>query len=424
MTTKPSKLPRITLVIGTLEAGGAERMALTLLRELLARGHHAQLVCLGSDMSMPLPGSAQEQYRIRNAITSIGHGTAKQRTLRKALSFPRLHIKLEQSIKHSQADLVISFMERGNILNLLGNRHVPRIISIRKHLSMALKDKSPLKRLLVKVGYRLLLKRAKNINFNAAEAAQDFQQLFPRHGAPISVINNFFDPDMQQLGAQSPGQAAEQLLAGTSVLTAGRLVKVKGHRALIRAFTRVADQIPGAQLIILGEGPLRSELEVLIEDLQLQQNVTLTGFQSNPYAWVSRCHLFVLSSHAEGFPNALLEAMGLARPVISTDCHSGPRELLAPQSDCTEKTRGIDRAAHGVLTTRLERDHSSAQGPLTTAEESLAQAIIELLRNTKAREHYAQQAAHRADDFSRQAILQQWLDLIDLCCPPPEVEQH
>jgi len=414
--TTQSQDKRIGIVIGTLEAGGAERMALALLKALLDQGHQVRLFCLGSDFSMSLPGSEQEQAQVRNAITLLGSGSADQSTLRKALAFPFLHRRLEREIKQARLELVISFMERANILNLLGNTKVPRIISIRKHLSMALKDKSPLKRSLVRIGYRVLLRRANNINFNAFEAAEDFQKLFPNNLAPISVINNFFAPEMLEQSQQSPGAEAETLLQGNSLLTCGRLVPVKGQRALIRAFSRAIKTLPDIRLVIVGDGPLNSELQQLIYKLNLEESVTLAGFQCNPYSWVKRCKLFVLPSRAEGFPNALLEAMGLGRPVIATDCHSGPRELLAPDSVYNQKTKHTEQVKYGLLTPSLQRQDYPAGAPLSTAEAALAEAIITMLRSPQLLDHYGKQAKVRAQDFTRDSVIKQWQGLIERHC--------
>ena len=167
----------------------------------------------------------------------------------------------------------------------------------------------------------------------------------------------------------------------------------------------------------MGEGPLKDELQKLINDLNLQERVFLAGFQSNPYAWVARCRLFVLSSHAEGFPNALLEAMGLGRPVISTDCHSGPRELLSPDCDSSKKTVKIDKALYGILTPRLEQSRFAPAAPLSVAEQAMADALTEMLSNPSLIDHYARQSNLRARDFTRDSIIQQWISLIDSLSP-------
>jgi len=96
---------------------------------------------------------------------------------------------------------------------------------------------------------------------------------------------------------------------------------------LIRAFARVRAH-KDCRLVILGEGRLRPELEELAQNLGIADRVAFPGFVNNPYAYMARASLFVLSSAWEGSPNVLTEAVALGRPVVATDCPSGPRELL------------------------------------------------------------------------------------------------
>jgi len=112
------------------------------------------------------------------------------------------------------------------------------------------------------------------------------------------------------------------------ILAAGRLTIQKDFATLLRAFARVRARRP-CRLIILGEGRLRRELEALARDLGVSEHVDLPGFQSNPYGFMAAADLFVLSSAWEGSPNVLTEALALGTPVVSTDCPSGPREVLA-----------------------------------------------------------------------------------------------
>jgi len=387
-------------------------MALALLRALLAKGQHARLFCLDAKRSMAIPGDPDEQVAINNAIITLSKGSPKDSTLKKAFSFPKLLYRLERQIRRNKLDIVISFMERANLLNLMGSSAIPRIISVRKHLSMGLKDKSPLKRLLVRVGYSALLKRASNINFNSQEAASDFQNLFPQQKKPLSVIYNFVDEDMAENGELSPGKEAEGLLNETSIVTCGRLMPVKGQLALMRAFTEVSARSTNARLIILGDGPLRNQLHEYRRLLKLENQVILAGFQCNPFAWVKRSALFVLSSRAEGFPNALLEAMALGKAVISTDCHSGPRELLAPGSDSAQKTLQMELAPFGILTPPLQRQDLPATSPLSQAESALAEAMNLLLNDSHLRQKYANKARERASAFERDPIITQWYELL------------
>ncbi len=111
------------------------------------------------------------------------------------------------------------------------------------------------------------------------------------------------------------------------ILSVGRLAKQKDYPTLIRAFALVHRECP-ARLMILGEGEERPKLEALIQELGLDDDVSLPGFVDNPYAYMSRAAVFVLSSAWEGFGNVLVEAMAVGTPVVATDCPSGPAEIL------------------------------------------------------------------------------------------------
>lgn len=134
-------------------------------------------------------------------------------------------------------------------------------------------------------------------------------------------------------GLPSKGQThnkEDQLWGANSdchILTVGRLTLQKDHETLIRAFKLLPNEL-NARLIILGEGPLRNSLEALIKKLKLEDSVFLPGFVLNPYPWFRSADVFVLSSLWEGFGNVIVEALECGLPIVSTDCPSGPSEIL------------------------------------------------------------------------------------------------
>ena len=111
------------------------------------------------------------------------------------------------------------------------------------------------------------------------------------------------------------------------LITVGRLTKNKDHQTLLEAFRLINDTTP-SRLLILGEGPERASLEKIIAETGMADRVQLPGFVDTPWAWMAKSSLFVLSSFAEGSGNVLTEAMAVGTPVVSTDCPSGPSEML------------------------------------------------------------------------------------------------
>jgi glycosyltransferase involved in cell wall biosynthesis len=138
------------------------------------------------------------------------------------------------------------------------------------------------------------------------------------------------------------------------VLAVGRLTMQKDFSTLIQAFAQVR-RARAARLLILGEGAERPVLEELVRQLGLEQDVSLPGFVTNPYPYMARASLFVLSSRWEGLPGVLIEALYCGAPLIATDCPSGPREILAdgqygqlvPVGDATALALAIEAALAG-----------------------------------------------------------------------------
>jgi len=127
------------------------------------------------------------------------------------------------------------------------------------------------------------------------------------------------------------------------------LYSVKNQQLLIRAFANLK-QWNQLQLLILGEGSDHQKLSELIIGLGVEENVELLGFQENPFNYLNASDVFVLSSNSEGLPNVIIEALACGCCVVSTDCLSGPREILAPNTELNRQlVDSIEYAEYGVL---------------------------------------------------------------------------
>lgn len=112
------------------------------------------------------------------------------------------------------------------------------------------------------------------------------------------------------------------------IITIGRLETQKNQIMLLKAFKKVKEKYPKVDLVILGQGSLKEELNQQVRDLKLEESVHFLGFSDNPYYYLKNSDIFVLSSRYEGFPHVLLEAMSLKVPIISTNCPTGPKDIL------------------------------------------------------------------------------------------------
>ncbi|WP_457094888.1 glycosyltransferase, partial [Microvirga sp. P5_D2] len=178
------------------------------------------------------------------------------------------------------------------------------------------------------------------------------------------------------------------------MVAVGRLVSNKNFSMLLRSY---ADANIGGALAILGEGPERSALTALAAGLGIADRVHMPGFAANPHAIVGQASFYVSSSNAEGFPNAMLEAMCVGRPVVATDCDSGPSEILQDRAGA-QKVSTLTEAAYGVL--------------VPTNDESAMSAGLRIMTNPEARARFAVAARSRARDFALEHAIAQYKAVI------------
>lgn len=212
---------------------------------------------------------------------------------------------------------------------------------------------------------------------------------------------------------ENPELAGAIEKAGFVFVSPGRLTEKKGQWHLIRAFREILKRHPDALLIIPGRPGKGKEdvadyLRQVIEENGMEDRVLLPGFCRNPYALLARCDAFVSASFNEGFPNALVEAMAVGLPVISTDCRSGPREILAPESDYHDKTAVIDCAEYGVLVPECSGNKFTCE-PLEAEEAFLAQAMLKFINDPEIYQCYKERSLMRAQQFTAKNIVKKWL---------------
>ena len=353
-------MKKVAFLINSMAGGGSERVVSILLKNLSRENKQFFLILLEDKICYNIPKDVK--------IIKLNS---------RFLGF----LKLKRIIKENKIDTVISFLERSNYINILAKKFGAghkTYIGERCNASEYYSDKS-LKSFIALFLIRKLYKKADLIIVNSYGIKDMLVKDFKLSEKKIKTIYN--PVDIQEISelAKIPLNNQE-IFRYPVIITVGRLIKEKGHKCLINAFKQVQEQISEAKLVILGEGGLEKDLKELAKELKLE--VCFLGFQKNPFKFLARSEVFVLSSLTEGFPNSLVEAMACSIPVISTDCPSGPNEIIQDQEN-------------GILI------------PVND-EKILAESILKILKNQSLADKLSVNGRRKVEDFSVKNIIDQY----------------
>lgn len=289
-----------------LNRGGSERVIVNLCNECLVKRHKVTIITCLSDQACYILDSKINHIKIDQKEA--------QRNQSKAQRFLRRRKKLKRIVKSIYPDVIICFLPEPSFIALSLKRSfdIPLIISERA--DPALEYRALIYKIMIKILY------PKGDGF-----------VFQTEGA-----KNYFDRNTQMKSVIIPNSLSSEVNRPRNVgkrkkeiVAVGRLVPEKNYSMLLYAIKEVIEEFPEYVLRIYGEGPLQTELETLIRELNLENQVFLMGIKDNVFDLIYDSTVFVLSSKHEGMPNSLMEAMALGLPVVATDCPSGgPRSLI------------------------------------------------------------------------------------------------
>ncbi len=360
---------RCTLIIHTLSSGGAERVISRMANYWAEKGWEVTLLIFTDGKEPPFYQlNPLIDYRpldigvvSTNPVAGIWNNLTSGRALRTA-------------IVQSKPDVVISFLERTNVVTILATRslNIPVLVSVRNDPGMLSPGKmwEVLRRWTYPFADRVVVQTERAGNYFPAKL-QDRIVVMPN-----PVI----------LPPTEPSEQIAILPGDRSLIAIGRLTYQKGFDLLLEALAQLKDSYPEWTLTILGEGELRPQLESLCDRLGLKDRVYLPGRLPNPHEFLCQADIFIMSSRFEGFPNALCEAMVCGLPVISTDCPNGPREIIR---------EGVD----GILVP-------------TEDVSALAAAMERLMSDPETRKSLATAAPEIADRFSLEKVMLMWESLV------------
>ena len=383
------KKKKIAFLINSLGLGGAERVVSLLLENM--KNHpklEFELILLENVIFYNLPKDIK--------VTILSQLTWKDSTIKRTLYIPLLSYKLKQHIKKNEIDFVLSFIYRSDFVNVIASFLTKHsfALSNRVNASSTYSDSSlaskinnfliktlyPKAPLVINVSHGLKNDLTKNYN------VEDEKQ---------KVIYNPYDIEKIEKLSLEPLEI--KLNRAKTIVIASRLDPIKNIPMVLKAFAKFQEPI---KLVIIGNGNDTAELKALAKKLGIDKKVIFTGLQNNPYKYMKNSAIYISASNSEGFPNALVEAMICGCAVISTDCKSGPREILAPSSDFTyELKKGVEYAKYGLLIAINDQD-------------ALEDAIKFYLDNSDEKISYSELGYKRAKDFDLSIVTQTYIDTI------------
>lgn len=324
---------KIVLAIFTLQGNGAERFALTLAKGLVDAGHEAHIVYFKNIIDLPIPENIQlhffdyQKYRVIPKFMRTGFAArAFDKFVLKNIGIPDLVLSnlypVDFILAHSQLPNV-HFVIHNTTSQEYAKQLTPQFIEQLKKTYLA-----------------------KSCIGVSEGVTRDFRLLFGEK-SQIKTIYNPIDVDTIL-------QTANEFIPEYQdyIVHVGKFKHQKRHDILIKAYAKA--NVP-QKLVLVGTGELMEASRKLVKELNIEEKVIFAGFQRNPYPFIKHAKLMVLSSDYEGLGLVILEAVALGTPVISTDCPSGPSEILV--KDALVSVGNVDDLAGKIKIAVQQTDH-------------------------------------------------------------------
>lgn len=362
-----------------------------------------------SEMSLNLPDSVERIivlfknevfYPYKGKLISLDLPLSNGFILKIYYFFKGIH-RLKKIVRKENPDYVIAFGFSADLMGIFASKNT----LVCAHSLWSKVHGGMIEKNLIKMFFN----KSKKFICVSETVAEDLIKKFRIKEEKIKVIPNPIDVEkIKKLAILPIAPDYQEIFKNPVIINMGRLSEDKNHYSLIRAFKEVKDKIKTVKLVILGDGEKRIFLEKLTKELGLEDSVYFLGRQDNPFKFLAKAKAFVSSSQREGLPCSILEAMACGLPIISADCKSGPREILAPETGIKRQAEDIEYAEFGILTPIFDKKTYKPTDPLAKSEKKLAEAMIKVLTDEKLSDILVGKSKQRAMDYDIEKTIKKW----------------
>lgn len=387
----------IGLLIYNLKSGGAERV-LCKWSDLLSECHDVTLYTFD--------GSSTPEYTYSGKLTVLDAPSSGINKLKQMENLFKRYWKLRKQLKKDKIDLLISFCSTANFPTMF--QRVPKMASIRLY-----SEYFSYRRI-----YRFLIRYTKTALIVQTERLKNdiLADVGKEYDSKIHVIGNPLDLGaIRERMKEEPDSSFLERIRGKKVICFTASFKTsKNHWNLIKSFNLLHQEIPDTVLVLIGsQGALEQNIRDMVENSSIKDDVIFLGKTANPFKYEKYADVFVLPSITEGIPNVLIEAMAVGLPVISTDCPSGPREILLDSPDMSLTTAGIEHADYGILIEPFSGKPNFEMNCVTEQNVLLKNALQDILLNQEYNHYYRRQASLRSQRYDMLAYQKELLNLVE-----------
>lgn len=360
-------MKKLLLIVPSLHQGGLEKVCAVT----------ARLMQPYFDVRIAIFDSRNIAYDVKGIPVSDLRLPSRPGKIGKVINVIKRGIKLHRLKKEEQIDIAYSFGPTANLANIASGGRSEKWLGLRSYMDMG----NPKQ-------IRLFCKAADRVICCSETICREVQGKY-RCGKAVTLQNPFDRKEVKKLSEQEQAQLPWD--EGRILISMGREDVVKGFWHLLKSFSLVHEKLPDTKLMIIGKGEFTPYRELACR-LGIEDAVYFTGLRKNPYPYLKRGSLYVLTSYYEGFPNAMVEAMSMGLPVIATDCMTGPLEILEDK--------------YGILIPNMSRQEDFDPQTITEEEKDLAGQIIRLLEDPDKMAHYRQMAIKRAGDYTTESYIE------------------